>query len=99
MKTIEESPESESEEEIKKLEETISHEVEHTLNDIDSQIMSLLVQRKIQATLMNNILEKYKKPLSNIDLNKNILNRIKTHYDYNYEEYLNSVYYVILKLF
>ena len=62
METIEELPETDDE--IKKLEETISHEVEHTLNDIDSQIMSLLVQRKIQENLMKNILEKYNKPLS-----------------------------------
>ena len=95
METIEELPESEAE--IKKLEETISHEVEHALNDIDSQIMSLLVQRKIQENLMKNIFEKYNKPLSYKDLNKNIYNRIKTNYDYNYVVYLESVYSTILK--
>jgi len=97
MKTIEELPESEAE--IKKLEETISHEIEHGLNDIDSQIMSLLVQRKIQENLLNNILEKYNKPLNPKDLNKNIYNRIKTNYDYNYVAYLESVYSTILKAF
>ena len=94
MKTIEEEPEHK--EEIEKLEETMRHEVEHALNDIDSQIMSLLVQRKIQENLMNNILEKYNKPLSYKDLNKNILNKIKTNYDYNYATYLNLVYSTIL---
>ena len=95
MESIEESPETE--EEIKKLEETISHEIEHALNDIDSQIMNLLVQRKIQENLMKNILEKYNKPLSYKDFNKNILNRIKKNYDYNYASYLKTVYYAILK--
>ena len=70
MESIEELPESDQE--IKKLEETMLHEVEHSLNDIDSQIMSLLVQRKIQEKLMKNILEKYNKPISYKDLNKNI---------------------------
>ena len=97
METIEESPETDTE--IKKLEETMRHEVEHALNDIDSQIMNLLVQRKIQENLMNNMLEKYNKPLSSTDLNKNILNRINTNYDYNYASYLESVYSTILKVF
>ena len=97
METIEESPETE--EEIKKLEEAMCHEIEHALNDIDSQIMNLLVQRKIQENLMKNILEKYNKPLTPKNLNKNILNRIKTHYDYNYAVYLESVYSTILKSF
>jgi len=97
METIEESPETE--EEIKKLEEAMCHEIEHALNDIDSQIMNLLVQRKIQENLMKNILEKYNKPLTPKNLNKNILNRIKTHYDYNYAVYLESVYSTILKVF
>ena len=97
METIEELPESEAE--IKKLEEAMCHEIEHALNDIDSQIMNLLVQRKIQENLMKNILEKYNKPLTPKDLNKNILNRIKTHYDYNYAVYLESVYSTILKSF
>lgn len=96
METIEELPETEAE--IKKLEETISHEVEHALNDIDSQIMSLLVQRKIQENLMKNILEKYNKPLSSTDLNKNILNRIKTNYSGLDKTYLKYVYSTILKL-
>ena len=95
MEIIEESPETE--EEIKKLEENMRHEIEHALNDIDSQIMNLLVQRKIQENLMKNILEKYNKPLSYKDFNKNILNRIKTNYDYNYASYLNTVYSNILK--
>jgi len=97
METIEELPESEAE--IKKLKETILHEVEHALNDIDSQIMSLLVQRKIQENLLKNILEKYNKPLGVKDLNKNTYNRIKTNYDYNYAVYLESVYSYILKAF
>ena len=96
MEIIEESPETEDE--IKKLEENMRHEIEHALNDIDSQIMNLLVQRNIQENLMINILEKYNKPLSYNDFNKNILNRIKTNYDYNYASYLKSVYYAILKL-
>ena len=97
METIEESPETE--EEIKKLEEAMCHEIEHALNDIDSQIMNLLVQRKIQENLMKNILEKYNKPLSYKNLNTNIYNRIKTNYDYNYAVYLDSVYSTILKVF
>jgi hypothetical protein len=94
MKTIEEEPEHK--EEIEKLEETMFNEVQHSLNDIDSQIMSLLVQRKIQETLMNNIIVKYNKPLSSKDLNKNILNRIKTNYSGNNVTYLNYVYSTIL---
>ena len=97
METIEESPETE--EEIKKLEEAMCHEIEHALNDIDSQIMNLLVQRKIQENLMKNILKKYNKPLSYKNLNKNISNRIKINYDYNYAVYLESVYSSILKAF
>ena len=42
--------------EIKKLEEIMFSEIEHGLNEIDSQIMSLLVQRKIQENLMKNII-------------------------------------------
>jgi len=93
MEIIEEQPETI--EEIKKLEETMFHEVEHALNDIDSQIMSLLVQRKIQANLSNNIICKYNKPLSNINLNKNVLNRINTQYN-NDKTYLTNVYSTIL---
>jgi hypothetical protein len=58
METIEE-PENKAE--IEKLEENIFNEVEHGLNDIDSQIMSLLVHCKIQENLMNNIIGKYNK--------------------------------------
>ena len=93
METIEELPESESE--IKKLEETMCHELEHALNDIDSQIMSLLVQRKIQGNLLKNILKKYNKPLSSTDLNKNILNRIKTNYSNDEQAYLINIYNII----
>ena len=93
MEIIEELPETI--EEIKKLEETIFHEVEHALNDIDSQIMSLLVQRKIQANLLNNIICKYNKPLSVKNLNKNVLNRINTQYN-NDKTYLTNVYSTIL---
>ena len=93
MEIIEEQPETI--EEIKKLEETMFHEVEHALNDIDSQIMSLLVQRKIQANLLNNIIGKYNKPISNINLNKNVLNRINTQYN-NDKTYLTNVYSTIL---
>jgi UDP-galactopyranose mutase len=93
MEIIDEQPETI--EEIKKLEETMFHEVEHALNDIDSQIMSLLVQRKIQANLLNNIICKYNKPLSNINLNKNVLNRINTQYN-NDKTYLTNVYSTIL---
>jgi len=96
METIEEEPENKAE--IEKLEENIFNEIEHGLNDIDSQIMSLLVQRKIQENLMNNILEKYNKPLSSTDLNKNILNRIKTNYSGLDKTYLKYVYSSILKL-
>ena len=96
MEIIEESPETDDE--IKKLEEIMCHEIEHALNDIDSQIMSLLVQRNIQENLMKNIFEKYNKPLSYKDFNKNILNRIKTNYDNNYASYLKSVYSTIFKL-
>ena len=96
METIEES---ENEVEIKKLEENMFYEIEHGLNEIDSQIMSLLVQRKIQETLMNNIIGKYNKSLNSKDLNKNVLNRIKINYRDNYEEYLNMVYSTILKPF
>ena len=93
MELIEEQPETI--EEIKKLEETMFHEVEHALNDIDSQIMSLLVQRKIQANLLNNIIGKYDKPLSVKDINKNVLNRINTQYN-NDKIYLTNVYSTIL---
>lgn len=93
MEIIEEQPETI--EEIKKLEETMFHEVEHALNDIDSQIMSLLVQRKIQANLLNNIICKYNKPLSVKNLNKNVLNRINTQYN-NDKTYLTNVYSTIL---
>ena len=95
METIEEQPETVDE--IKKLEETMFHEVEHALHDIDSQIMSLLVQRKIQANLMNNIIGKYNKPLSVKNLNKNVLNQINTHYN-NDKTYLTNIYSKILKL-
>ena len=88
MEIIEEQPETI--EEIKKLEETMFHEVEHALNDIDSQIMSLRVQRKIQANLLNNTICKYNKLLSNIHLNKNVLNRINTQYN-NDKTYLTNV--------
>jgi len=93
METIEEEPELL---EIKNLEEIMFYEIQHALNEIDSQIMSLLVQRKIQENLMKNILEKYNKSLTPKDLNKNVLNRIKTNYDDNYAVYLKSVYASIL---
>ena len=97
METIEEDNENDIE--IKKLEEIMFYEIEHGLNELDSQIMSLLVQRKIQANLMKNILEKYNKSLTPKDLIKNVLNRININYSDNYATYLKSVYSTILKPF
>jgi len=90
MNTIEEEPETE--EEIKALEENMFQEIVRSLNDIDSQIMSLLVQRKLQSELLKNVSNKYNK--NEYKLSLNINNRIRTNYDYNYEtqNYLINIY-------
>jgi hypothetical protein len=90
METIEEEPETA--EEIKTLEENMFQEIVRSLNDIDSQLMSLLVQRKLQYKLLKNVINKYNK--NEYKLSLNINNRIRTNYDYNYEtqNYLINIY-------
>ena len=90
METIEEEPETLDE--IKALEENIFQEISRSLNDIDSQIMSLLVQRKIQSELLKNVINKYNK--NEYKLSLNINNRIRENYNYNYEtqNYLINIY-------
>jgi len=90
METIDEEPETA--EEIKTLEENMFQEIVRSLNDIDSQLMSLLVQRKLQYKLLKNVINKYNKNKYKLSLNIN--NRIRTNYDYNYEtqNYLINIY-------
>ena len=90
METIEEEPDTA--EEIKTLEENMFQEIVRSLNDIDSQLMSLLVQRKLQYKLLKNVINKYNK--NEYKLSLNINNRIRTNYDYNYEtqNYLINIY-------
>ena len=52
MNPIEEQPKSD--EEIKKLEIELNQEILHSLNEIDTQILNLLVQRKTTYRLYTN---------------------------------------------
>lgn len=80
MNTIEEEPESD--EEIKKLEIEINQEILHSLNEIDTQILNLLVQRKTTYSLYTNYNNnKFDIILEPKNLLKNIYYRIYNNYD------------------
>jgi len=80
MNTIDEQPESD--EEIKKLEIEINQEILHSLNEIDTQILNLLVQRKTTYSLYTNYNNtKFDTILEPTNLIKNINSRIYNNYD------------------
>jgi len=80
MNTIEEQ--HESHEEIKKLEIELNQEILHSLNEIDTQILNLLVQRKNTYSLYNNYNNnKFDIVLEPKNLLKNINSRIYNNYD------------------
>ena len=92
MNTIEEEPETVKE--IKSLENELFQEISHSLNDIDTQIINLLIQRKIQDNLLNNMITKYNLSISKKNLKENLFHRIETNY-IEYADYLINIYNII----
>lgn len=94
MNTIEEEPEN-----FEQLENELFEEIIHSINEIDNQILSLLVQRETNFNLFKNMCYKYNKPNSTNDLIKSLNNRINNNYPNNNNlkyifKYINSVYQV-----
>ena len=78
METIEEEIEN-----IDELEHNLFEEIIHSINDIDKQILSLLVQRETNYNLFKQMCVKYDKPQSNNDLINTINVRIENDYQSN----------------
>lgn len=92
MDTIEEEPEN-----FIELQNEIFEEIIHSINEIDNQILSLLVQRQMNYTLFKNMCYKYNKPNSKNDLIKSLETRINNDYPNN-KQYLNQIFNIITKL-
>jgi hypothetical protein len=92
MNTFEEHPEKDDE--IKNLEIELNQEILHSLNEIDTQILNLLVQRKTTYNLYskyNN--SKFDTILELKNLTENINSRIYNNYnnDYSLKKIYNTI--------
>ena len=92
METIEEE-----EPNFIELEHNLFEEIIHSINDIDNQILSLLIQREKNYTLFKDMCYKYNKPKSKNDLIKSLEIRINNDYPTN-KQYLKKIFNVIYKL-
>ena len=92
METIEEEPEL-----FIELEHNLFEEIIHSINDIDNQLLSLLVQREMNYTLFKDMCSKYNKPNSKHNLIKSTHNRINTNYPKN-KHNLKQIFNTINKL-
>ena len=89
METVEEEIEN-----IDELEHNLFEEIIHSINDIDKQILSLLVQRETNYNLFKKMCVKYDKPNSNNDLINTINVRIENDYPSN-KYSLKDIYQII----
>tara|TARA_B110001469_G_C9609275_1_gene303040 strand:+ start:830 stop:1120 length:291 start_codon:yes stop_codon:yes gene_type:complete len=95
MNPIDEQPESD--EEIKKLEIELNQEILHSLNEIDTQILNLLVQRKTTYSLYTNYNNtKFDTILEPTNLIQNINSRIYNNYDN--DPILKKIFHLIINL-
>lgn len=78
------------------LEHNLFEEIIHSINDLDNQILSLLVQRQINHTLFKNMCYKYNKPKSDNNLIKTTFSRINNNYSNN-KHYLKNIFNIIYK--
>jgi len=93
MNTIEEHPEKDDE--IKNLEIELNQEILHSLNEIDTQILNLLVQRKTIYNLYTNYNNsKFDTMLESKNLIENINSRI--YNNYNNDHSLKKIYNTII---
>jgi len=93
MNTIEEHPEKDAE--IKNLEIELNQEILHSLNEIDTQILNLLVQRKTIYNLYTNYNNsKFDTMLESKNLIENINSRI--YNNYNNDHSLKKIYNTII---
>ena len=72
-------------------------EIIHSINEIDNQILSLLVQREMNYTLFNEMCSKYNKPDSKHDLIQSTHNRINNNYP-NSKNHIKQIFNVIYKV-
>lgn len=97
METIEEEAETETEaENFIELENNLFEEIIHSINEIDNQLLSLLVQREMNYTLFKDMCSKYNKPNSKHNLIKSTHNRINNNYPKN-KHNLNQIFNTINK--